>query len=522
MLDVLDWVKKRIEDTAAPQKDSSAKAHEPAGTRGADPITALVELGARLEAAGGAGKDAAARAAALGAIQDASAAHVAALLTRYLVNAAGTHAARETTWKALVAFQLRLAQALCTAAGAQLTAMSVVRALAACRGLAKLHLLHYASVPGRLWHVAYSLHANAEKAGFANTPVHAQPGSRTTTTVAQELLRLLMLQVSALDMLAPEQIEIADRVVERLGAEFTLRDPGLADNPFCFDPVGEFAPRRAKGRQLAATTRYFGPGIGYDSLEHIGKPPGAAKPEEFRPFGKDIAPRVQLSTVQHLLTFWREDCPYAPPAHEPASGTLQVVHGYPQIWQELSTSMHGKQELSLAATSPGVPRLAETWQLRGTGGGELAAEVPQESRGWLKCGEVVCLSLRDGAEHWVGMVRRIHARPDGGLQADMSVMSRAPQARTLREVLKKDEDRVFTEASSKQFSMSTLRAVILADGAQGAQPANFLLPPDSWTEGRVYELQGESESRYLRGLQIVRHGDDYLRATFEWVEAPPG
>ena len=516
-MDVLDWVKKRIDDTAALQKGGPARTDSLPGLRGADPVTALAELRARLKAAGGAAGDAKARSAALAAIQDTGAPHVAALLTQYLVNAAGTHAAREATWKSLVGFQLRLAQALC-ASGAQLTAESAVRALSACRVLAKLHLLHYATVPGRLWHVAYALHASAEKAGLATTPAHAQSDPRTMTTAEQELLRLLMLRVSAPDMLAPEQIEVADRIVERLAAEFTLRQPGVADNPFCFEPGNEFGPRRAKGRQLAATSRYFGPGMGYESLERIGKQAGAARLEDFKPFGKDIAPRVQLSTVQHLLTFWRVDCPYAPPAHEPATGTLRVVHGYGQVWNDLSGAGHG--ELSLADSTPAVPRPAETWELRGTGGGELAAEVPEESRSWVKCGGLVGLSLRDGAEHWVGMVRRLHPRPDGGLQADVAVLSRAPRAQTLREVLEKGEDRAFTNASAKQFGIRSVRAVILADGAEGGQPANFVLPPESWTEGRVFELQGDGESRYLRGLQVVRRGDDYVRATFEWAAAP--
>ncbi|HEV3010195.1 MAG TPA: hypothetical protein VGX52_14285 [Burkholderiales bacterium] len=521
MLDVLDWVKKHIDDTAALQKARPARIDAPPDQR-VDPLTTLADLTGRLKAAGGAGHDAKARSAALASIQDTAALPVAALLAQYLGlgSAAATQAAREATWKSLVGFQLRLAQAMCASAGAQLTAASAVRALAACRVLAKLHLMHYATVPGRLWHVAYSLHASAEEAGFATTPVHAQSDPRTTTTAEQELLRLVMLHVSAPDMLAPEEIECADRVIERLGAEFTLRRPGVADNPFCFEPASELAPTRSKERQPAATTRHFGFGMGYESLERIGKQAGAANLEDFRSFGKDIAPRVQLSTVQHLLTFWRVDCPYALPAHEPASGTMHVVHGYGRIWQEISRAPGGKHELSLAATSPGVAQPAETWQLRGVGGGELAAEVPPESRSWLKCGEVIGLSVHDGAEHWMGMVRRIHARPDGRLQADISLMSRAPRAHTLRKVLRKGEDGVFTDAAAKQFGVSLVRALILADGAEPGRPANFMLPPESWAEECVFELQSDAGSRYLHGLQIVRRGDDYVRATFEWVKTP--
>lgn len=521
MLDVLDWVKKRIDDTATLQKARPARTDAPSNPRGADPLSALADLTGRLKAAGETGIDANTRRAALASIQDTAAVPVAALLARYLEpgSAAATQAAREATWKSLAGFQLRLAQAMCAAAGAELTAASAVRALAACRVLAKLHLMHYASVPGRLWHVAYALHAGAEKAGFATTPVHAQSDPRTMTTAEQELLRLLMLHVSAPEMLAPAEIECADRAVERLGAEFTLRQPGVADSPFCFEPASELAPTRSKGQPAAATTRHFGTGMGYESLERLAKQPDAAKLEDFRPFGKDIAPRVQLSTVQHLLIFWRVDCPAAP-AHEPASGTMHVVHGYGRIWQEISTAPGGTHELTLAATSPGVAQPSETWQLRGVGGGELAAEVPPESRSWLKCGEVIGLSVHDGAEHWVGMIRRIHAQPDGRLQADISLMSRAPRAHTLRKVLEKGEDRVFTEASAKQFGVSLVRVLILADGAEPGRQANFMLPPESWAEARVFELQSDAGSRHLRGLQIVRRWDDYVRATFEWVEAP--
>jgi hypothetical protein len=326
-----------------------------------------------------------------------------------------------------------------------------------------------------------------------------------------------MLGVSAPDMLAPEQMEVADRVVEQLGPEFTLRHPGVADNPFCFEPGSDFAPRRAKGREPSATARYFGPGMGYDSLERMARLLGAGRLEDFKAFGKDIAPRVQQSTVQHLLTFWRADFTYAPPAHTTASGTLQVVHGYGQIWQYLS--QHGAGELSLADSSAGAPQPPDAWELRGSGGVEFCAEVPQPSRAWAKCGGLVGLSLRDGGR-WVGMIRRMRARPDGGLQSDVAVLSREPRARSLREVLEKSDDGVFTDASSKQFGLSDVNAVILADGTDGTQPSNLLLSAQSWKQGRTYETQGETPPRYLRTLQAVRHGDDYVRATFEWVATP--
>jgi hypothetical protein len=507
----------RLDDGSGHETAARRAPPEPAGPGGGDPATLLADLGAQLEAAGAAAERKA-KSAALAQIQDAGAAQVSALLTQYFVNAAGTHAAREATWKSLVNFQSRLAQALCASAHAELTLLGAARAVLALRQLAKLYLVHYASVPGKVWQVAYSIHAGAEKAGFAAAPVHAQSGQRTTTTVEQELLRLLMLRVSAPDMLAPEQIEIAARVVEQLGAEFTLRQPGVADNPFCFEPASEFPPQRAKGRPVAATSRHFGPGRGYDSLERIARQLRVDRLDDFKAFGKDIAPRVQFATVQHLLTFWRFDCPYAPPAHEPASGSLQVVHGYGPTWQYLADVHHGAGELSLADSSAGAPQPPETWALKGCGGNELGAEVPQASRAWVKCGGVIGFSERDGGGRCVGMIRRMHARPDGGLQADIAVLSRVPGEVSVRAVIGKYEDSVFSDASSKQFAAHTVHAILLSEGAEGAQPPNLLLPPAEWHEGRIYEVQAKEGPRYLRGLQAVRRGDDYVRATFEWLQ----
>lgn len=516
MLELLEWGKKRGEEAADPGSDPRAAAAALAALGDAEPSTALGELAARLEAYG----SGAAPTEALAPIQDAGAPHVAAMLARCFAGTAGTPAAREVVWKSLAEYQSRLARALCASAGARLTGQSAARALSACRTLAKIHLVHYESVPGRLWRVAYAIHAAAENAGCATAPVHAQPGQRTMTTVEQELLRLLMLRVSAPDMMAPEQIEIADRVVEQLGAEFTLRQPGVADNPFCFEPESEFPPRRAKRRQPAASTRYFGPGMGYDSLERIARQLQTGKLEDFKPFGKDLSPTVQSSAVQHLRTFWHVDCPYAPPRHAPASGTLQIVHGYGQLWQYLSETRQGARELSLADSSAGAPQPPETWEVRGEGGSELGAQVAQSSRAWAKCGEVVGVSPRDGGERWAGVLRRMHAEPGGGLHADIAVLGRSPQALSLREVLEQYADSIFTNASSRQFVQSSVHAVILSDGAEPSLPPNLLLPPEAWKDGRIFEAQEGDAVRYLRCVKVIRRGGDFVRATFEWLTAP--
>jgi hypothetical protein len=290
----------------------------------------------------------------------------------------------------------------------------------------------------------------------------------------------------------------------------------------CFVPGGDLPPRRAIGAQAEPSpdTRYFGPGTRFDALERIYKQLATAKIEDTKGFGKDILPQAQLSAVQHLLMFWRAKSPYSPPVHSRAEGSLQVIHRYAQIWQQLSRLQPGAGGLSIADDEDGVPQVPETWALRDTGGNELGADLPHPSGGWAKCGELVGVSACGGSEYWVGIVRRMHAASGGSLHADIAVLSREPQPVSLRARLEAGEEAVHSEESSRHFAFNTVHAIILSDGSEGSQAPNLLLPSVSWKEGRIYEALVGEPARYLRGLQVVRRGDDYVRATFEWVSGP--
>ena len=535
MIDVLDWVKKRVGGPSTPQAEPSPAEGLLPDLREADPVIALNELSAWLDPAArdAAGAEPKARGEILMQVQDAGAAHVAALLGQYLSSGRENQAARDAAWKSLIQYQARLTHALGHCARRLLAAsyedasllgvaeVCTARALHSCRMLAKICLVHYAGVPKSLWRLAYALHAGAEEIGSAASPVKADADPKKVTTVEQEFLRLLMLQLSAPDMLAPEQIEVADRALEQVGEGFTLRAPGVADNPFCFDPQGDAPPQRASATREAppASARYFGPGTGVDALERMYKQLAAARMVDIKLFGTDLSPRAQLGAVQHLLAFWQAKSPYTPPARAPASGSLQIVHRYAQIWKQLNDAQHGKGELSLADADEAAPQPPETWTLREAADSELGATIPQALGGWAKCGVALGVTAQDRGACWVGVIRRMHRTPGSEAQADIAILSRQPRALSLREVREKGEDDVVSEAASRQFAFGTVRAVMLSDGAQGAPARNLLLAAENWKAGRVYETM-EEPSRYLRVLQAMRYGDDYLRVSFEWLPGP--
>ena len=226
---MLEWIKKPEAGGEDPMRNPAAASAMLAELRERDPVTALSELGGWLGTLGNATDfDERGRTEILSLIQEAGAAHVAKLARQYLADVAEKQVVRETKWKAMLAYATRLAETLCasaqrlqaltktdaTAAGA--AASGSVRALRACRMLAKVCLIHYVDVPASLWQRAYALHAGAEAAGCATTAVNPHRSQRISTSATEEFLRLLLLHATAPEALASEQVEIADRVMEQL------------------------------------------------------------------------------------------------------------------------------------------------------------------------------------------------------------------------------------------------------------------------------------------------------------------
>ena len=519
-----------------PMGDPVAAAKLLAGMRDFDPVTALNDLGTYIEAVkkGIPGGDEQVRGEILSLIQEAGEAHVSAVLARLLAHPRDRQATRESDWSTLNDYARELAGALCASARILLNkaaatpslqlpgAAGAARGLHAARALAKAYLLRYLTVPPKLWQLAYAVHGDAEKAGCATTPVRMHTARKTTTTVTQELLRMLMLQASSPEMLLPEQIEVADRVIEQLGGDFTLRPRGVADNPFCFDPASDRPPHRAPGQPPGPDSgiRYFGAGAGYDALDRLQHQLAATSAADMKALARDLPPNVQIPAIGHLLEFWGRASPHTPPAHKPATGTLQVIHGYGQIWQHLSQLRSSGPELTLVEEGDRAVQAApETWALHDAGGNELGAEIPLALSGRARCGDLVGVTLQGKNECWVGMIRSLHAEPGRGLHVNISVMSQQPQALQLRPVIAKGEANVVSEAAARQFDFKSVRAIIVAEGT-GAQKASFLLPLVNWEEGRVYEATIAGATRFLRSLQLLRRGDDFVRAAFDWVQQP--
>jgi hypothetical protein len=532
---MLDWIKKPRGGSDHPMRNPTSAAAVLAELRGADAVAALNDLSGWLESLEEAtGSHDKVRCEVLALIQEAGEPHVCAGLAQYLGNPAEKQVLRESKWKALFDYATALSETLCASAerlaaaaredahAQDAAAAAAVRGLHACRTLAKTCLVRYQSIPPTLWGRAYSLHAAAEAAGCAATPVRPHLGEKPATTATEELLRLLMLQVSMPDMMSPEQIEVAERITLQLGSDFTLRPAGAADAHFCFDPAADRPPRRASPQSQGAGARYFGPGAALEALARLYKQLASSDLSAVKAFGKDVSALAQVAAVEHLLRFWVPNPTYSRPSQLPVTDQLNVVHRYEQIWRHLpdvASTTQRKTTLAMAEEDKVVLEPPEAWELKGAGGNELGAEIPHLSGGWAKCGELVGVRLRSKDAWWLGVVRRMQAQPGGGLRADVAIFSRTPLALKLRVLGKDVPVPADWETSSDAFTYRQLDAILLADVSEKAPKPTMVLPAEGWKAGEVYEAPAWEPSRYLRVLRVLKRADGYARVEFEWM--PP-
>jgi hypothetical protein len=527
---MLEWLKKDEDGQSEPSMRTPASAGKLlAGMRTGDPASVLADLTRWIDN-GIPTEEGKARSEVLALIHETAAAHVPAMMARLFASPAGGRAKSSAGWETLANYLMAMCRALYSSARSPLknpdssqklrlvAATDAVRCLQAARMLAKACLMRYLSVAPKLWRMAYSVYDKARLAGCAATPVRMHASGEATTSVAHELLKLLMLQSSAPERMTPAEIEATDRAVEQLGQDFKLAPRG-ADSPFSFDASSEMAPRRWNAQQPDAGTsvHYFGAGGALDALDRLQKQAASAKAQDVKPFGADIDAHAQVSAIRHMLTFWAPACAYAPPARSPATGEVRIIHGYARIWQELSRARSAKTELRLVDDEEDAPKAAETWILSDIAGDELGADIVQLSGDWPRCGDIVAVSMNGNAAYWPAVIRSMHARRDGRLHAEIAILSRDPVAVELRALFSKGEENAYSQRAALEFAFDRACAILLSDGSAASQKPNLLLAPGGWKEGRVYEATVNGSSRHLRTLQLLRRGDDYVRASFEWV-----
>jgi hypothetical protein len=275
----------------------------------------------------------------------------------------------------------------------------------------KWTLLRYAFVEDRIWRDLGQTYLLADGWGFANRRCTLYPGRHGESSAQEEMLKALMLSVSAPDALSPLQLHLAERLVALLSDRFALHETQGPGCTFSFDLSMHKAPTRARRTHATAPMlRYFGQGTATEGLRvwteqvrHLGKLPVDLG------LGEAYDPGLVRSVTEHLARCW-SDLPVARRSKRQAVVMrLTVVPGFAETLQWLQVRRGASQDPVNANTW-------ESWVVYDGSDGGCGALIPSNPSDWLHVGALVGIRSDSGTEDRVGILRRISPDPEGQIR----------------------------------------------------------------------------------------------------------
>lgn len=180
-----------------------------------------------------------------------------------------------------------------------------VRLLRAAAEQMKLELMHNLEVEQSVWDQLIGCYNFSVAGQFADTMIFAYPRQGLYISPQRELVRAMMLYLSAPDRMAPEQIELSFRVAGRYSGFFDFKSAPDTECTFCIDLSKPGEPRRIDPvLQAAPSMRFFGAAKAIPKLaDFIGQHEKGAVMWEHR-FGYEFTPELKITVLRHLQSHW--------------------------------------------------------------------------------------------------------------------------------------------------------------------------------------------------------------------------
>jgi hypothetical protein len=294
----------------------------------------------------------------------------------------------------------------------------VARALRALGLQVKWTLVRYGQIETRLWRELASAYLFAEREGIGAARVEIYPGQDRQSGPQEELLRALMLAVSAPGNLTPLKLHVVERIVAHFGNRFRLQEKPAPGHGFVFDIAGAMPPARPPTATARLSMgRYFGAGEAKqgvrDLMQKIRQTDGVPSDVDL---GGNFDQETVLSTLEHLARAWGSTPPVRRAERSEGSSRVTVVPGLPNILRCLDLVGSG---IPLDPASFTEQETWTTFNRSDVGYGALVPKVRDSfdydaltgSRAgtgdWLRIGCLLALCEEDTPNWALGVVRRI-------------------------------------------------------------------------------------------------------------------
>jgi hypothetical protein len=274
-------------------------------------------------------------------------------------------------------------------------ALLCARCLNACGGRLKWQQFRYGPIAPDLWLSAGTAWLAAVRAQVAGQSVQIYANGGTTTPEA-EYLRVLVLYSSSPDNLLPVEIEIAERLIAHLLANFSLTDQARPENVYWVDVAKPLPPTRlARIPEITPTLHFYATGSALDALGQLRMSieKRNALPGEIN-FGAQYSPRLVLHVIEHLALCWAPMPPMRHHERRSVKSRMTVVGRFETIC------------LHLIGQGEDEAERAESWVVEDVSQGGIGAQVSLAGKEWLRVGSLIAMQPEGGSNWLLGVVRR--------------------------------------------------------------------------------------------------------------------
>jgi len=396
------------------------------------------------------------------------------------------------------------------------------------RRLALAHMLHL-GVAGALWERMHRLYGLAERRKVARSPIDVFEGNRHPSSVRQEYVRALLLELALPEGMTGRQIELAYRVTGRVAQHVKLEDKATSSTPFGFIPAGDSRPMPAArlSAQAVPAPLFIDTALALPKLRAgLERDMGRDPADVDTLYSGEFTLGERFAMMNRLLEHWGMDPPRRRAKRVSLASPARIIHGFDKVAEVLPAPAHatpdGKRrpdlQLKLDDTSltlkranlRAAARIGPARVIDASTGG-LGLALRRSDAKWAAHDVLVAVLIEPGKDWVVGVVRRIFSIDDE-VRLGVQVLTTTPHVLALGADVKV-RDSVWEEAIKHEASFGERyrKGIWLAKG-------DMLVEPKLASRGTQFDVPQARGMLRVRVARVLHDGDHYQRVLLEKLD----
>ena len=409
--------------------------------------------------------------------------------------------------------------------------LTLRRAVWLARRLTLANMMHQPNIAS-MWEEAHVLY---KQAGVQQVLAAAQQLSADAplTSVKQEYVRMLMMDIAGQDTMNAREIELAFRIAGRVAASARLELEPILGALYVVVPQGALRPmpvrRLASGPALFLDARPCALALQATLLSDAGR--RSARPDVL--FGGHFTERETFDMAQRLADYWGPTPPKRRSQRVALDAQASLRCGLDNAVESITALEQGvtlrqaaagaafiEYEATRSVSNRGMKAVRETKaRLADASAAGLGLLAPRKDADWIRVGTLLALLVEPGPDWVVGTLCRISAESSATgemLRFGIRVLARRPKACWFHVPPEARAPDAPQEGWSERnflayFKRGILLDVELAPGVTG----EMLVPHGAAKAGQVLDVPGEIATQHARVTALRESTPGYDRVAFE-------